>query len=186
MLKHKLGEQYESPEIVHWHVERCLLQVLSPMADELTRTIWPVFENHKDEFSGTFLDVGCYGGWMLGTLLKHDIDVQYHGIDIWESAIEAARLVYGGSGSFEVQDGRTLGEDYDTVWCSQLHKRQASEFEIMIERLLHHTKKIAVLSSASLPRDFIKRYADKNNGTWEEYNSPPHWVMVYRVEGEVI
>ena len=70
---------------------RTAIQVMRPDLDQLTKGALPALQKYMTEFSGTFLDVGCYGGWVYPYVRQQ---VEYHGIDIWQTGIESATLRY--------------------------------------------------------------------------------------------
>lgn len=94
---------------------RTAIQVLRPEIDQLSDAVLPIAQKHFHEFKGTFLDVGCYGGWMYPHV-RHLVD--YHGIDNWHSGIECAVKLFGDR--FEEVDMFQYQKKHDVVWCSQL------------------------------------------------------------------
>jgi hypothetical protein len=94
---------------------RTAIQVMRPELDQLTRAALPVLRKHLGEFSGTFLDVGCYGGWVYPYVRDQ---VEYHGIDTWPTGIESAEKMFGKR--FELSDLFNYEKKHDVVWCSQI------------------------------------------------------------------
>jgi hypothetical protein len=94
---------------------RTAIQVMRPDLDQLTNAALPALKKHLPEFSGTFLDVGCYGGWVYPYV--RDV-VDYHGIDIWPTGIECATKMFGNR--FELADLFKYEKKHDVVWCSQI------------------------------------------------------------------
>jgi hypothetical protein len=95
---------------------RTAIQVLRPEVDQLSDAALPIAQKHFHEFSGSFLDVGCYGGWMYPHV-RHLVD--YHGIDKWPAGIECAKKLFGDD-RFEMADMFEYENKHDVVWCSQL------------------------------------------------------------------
>lgn len=98
-----------------WLALRTAVQVMNPDVDKLSCEAYPILQNHLGEISGTFLDVGCYGGWVYPAVRDK---ADYYGIDNWPSAIEAGRKMFGNR--FEVADLFDYEKKHDVVWCSQL------------------------------------------------------------------
>lgn len=94
---------------------RTAIQVMRPDLDQLTKSALPILQRHMEEFSGTFLDVGCYGGWVFPYVRGR---VDYHGIDIWPTAIEAGTRMWGQM--FEQANVTEYEKKHDVVWCSQI------------------------------------------------------------------
>ena len=94
---------------------RTAIQVVRPDLDQLTKNGLPALQKYLPEFSGTFLDVGCYGGWVYPYVRRQ---VEYHGIDIWPTAIESATKMFGDR--FELADLFSYEKKHDCVWCSQI------------------------------------------------------------------
>lgn len=95
---------------------RTVIQVMRPDVDQLSDAALPIAERHFKEFRGTFLDVGCYGGWMYPHI-RHLVD--YRGIDFWPAGIEAAKKMFG-EHLFELVDMFQYEKKHDVVWCSQI------------------------------------------------------------------
>lgn len=94
---------------------RTALQVVRPDVDQLTRAALPILKKYLPEMSGTFLDVGCYGGWAYPYVRDR---VDYHGIDTWGTGVECASQLFGSR--FEKADLFEYTKKHDVVWCSQL------------------------------------------------------------------
>lgn len=94
---------------------RTAIQVMRPDLDQLTKEALPILKKYMPEFSGTFLDVGCYGGWVYPYVREA---VDYYGIDNWPTGIESATKMFGPR--FEKADLFDYEKKHDVVWCSQL------------------------------------------------------------------
>jgi len=94
---------------------RTAIQVMRPELDQLTKEALPTLRKYLPEFSGSFLDIGCYGGWAYPYVRDR---VDYHGIDIWPTGIESATKMFGPR--FELADLFTYEKKHDVVWCSQI------------------------------------------------------------------
>lgn len=100
-------------EFIKLRVQR---MIEDPQNDKLSRALWNTLESVLPTLSGTFLDVGCYGGWIYHYVKDA---VEYHGIDNWPVAIEAAKDLFGDH--FSVEELRETTRRADTVWATQLH-----------------------------------------------------------------
>lgn len=67
----------------------------------------------------SLLDVGCGFGSLLDRIHERELAVDYHGVDVAPSMVEAARARHA-DGSFAVADGAALALDrrYDFVVCN--------------------------------------------------------------------
>lgn len=100
---------------LYYMLERTKLQVADPYCDPLTSRVMPLIERIRPRLSGTFLDVGCYGGWVYPKV--KDL-VEYHGIDNWKVAVDAATQLFGDH--FELVDVKDYTKKHDIVFASQL------------------------------------------------------------------
>ena len=94
---------------------RTAIQVMRPEIDQLSSRVLPILKKYLPEFSGTFLDVGSYGGWVYPYVRER---VDYHGIDTWPTGIECSTRMFGNR--FEKADLFDYEKKHDVVWCSQL------------------------------------------------------------------
>lgn len=83
--------------------------------------------------SGTFLDVGCYGGWVYPFV--KDV-VEYHGIDNWHESIVAGKEMFGDE-LFSYDSVTSCLRTADTVWATLLHP------EVKVENILPNLVKMA-------------------------------------------
>lgn len=94
------------------------IQANDPAADRLSEHAWPQLQWVIEQFRRpTFLDVGCYSGWVYPQV-KDLFD--YHGIDIWDSAIDAAKLLWDAPERFERIDVRDYNTQHDIVFVSAI------------------------------------------------------------------
>jgi SAM-dependent methyltransferase len=149
-LKDILAEPHSGPD-VQWQIAlRTLLQMTRPEDDALTSRVNDLFMAHKDEIREDVLDCGCYGGWLYGRLrAEHATPLNYHGIDLWEDAIRAARFMFPGA-RFEVGDLMNLSQSYDVIWCTQIIWRTTDEAEKTLDHLKRWTRKLLIFESPSL------------------------------------
>ncbi len=109
-------------------------QVAHPQSDRLSSNIMPVFGALKPQLSGSFLDVGCYGGYLYPFL--NDV-VDYHGIDLWNVAIDAASQLWGAE-RFECVDAFQYQKQHDVIFSGQFGPPFKGE-----RRLVGHLKPLA-------------------------------------------
>lgn len=109
-LKHKP----KGGDTVPWIAIRTVLDVFTDGG--MGSRINDLLDDILPELSGTFLDVGCYGG-SLYPKVRHK--VSYTGIDNWPDAIRVAKTLF--DGKFEVCELKSYKQKHDIVWASQLH-----------------------------------------------------------------
>lgn len=127
-IKHK--KHSADPEII---AARTVIQMMSPNLDDLSRKSIDVLRVYMPEFRGTFLDVGCYGGWVYHYVKDK---VVYHGIDRWPTGINVGQMLFGDM--FECADVMEYKTQHDIVWASHLQP----EFPITLE-VVNHLKSLA-------------------------------------------
>ena len=71
---------------------RTMIQMVAPAMDDLSKKSYDVLMEFMPEFSGTFLDVGCYGGWVYHHVKDR---VDYTGIDNWPTGIKVGKTLFG-------------------------------------------------------------------------------------------
>lgn len=180
-LKYQLRSPVEGHEIKQYHIMRCLLQLSAPQCDALTKKALPIYEKFKGEFSGSILDVGCYAGWLLGFLQKDNIDIAYTGLDRWKAAIEAARYIWGGGGSFVLGDAvEDFGREYGVIWVSQIHFRPEQVWHQVCENCFKHTGKICIVTAVNLNFKIAQKYAEQYGGDVALEKSNGLHVVIYR------
>ena len=103
----------------------------------------PILKYIEPELKGTFLDVGCYGGWLYPKVRDR---VEYTGIDNWPDAIESAKTLFGDR--FHCCDLRDYRTQHDIVWATQLHPEV--DIPIVFDHLRGLSKKMLVVT---FPRD---------------------------------
>lgn len=140
-LEMKREKQKASPECL---AVRTALQVWRPEEDYLSRKSWPVLKRFLPEFSGTFLDVGCYGGWVYPHVRDR---VEYTGIDPWPTAIDVSRKLWGGN--FHCVKFQNYNVVHDYVWAAHLQP----EHEITpacIDKLRSLSRKALILVEGTM------------------------------------
>lgn len=181
-LRANLGKIRPGEDIFQWHVQRLLLQMADNDVDELTRRGVPIFEATKHHFVGKFLDVGCYSGWLFHKIERSKMRdvVDYHGIDPWEEAIQAAKYVFqADEHRFSVANGFDLDQSYDTIWTSQVNFK---DFEKIIDILFRHTKRACIFSSHAAFLPEAQKFTEAHGGTLEIIPDLPHTTVVYKPE----
>ena len=113
----KLKRKPMTDEAIGWIELRTKLQIQDPSGDKLTRDIIKVVNNIDVGEDKTILDVGCYGGWLYH-FIGHKLD--YHGIDNWPQAIQAAHLMFPPE-RFTLEKLQDSKRTADIVWATQLH-----------------------------------------------------------------
>lgn len=129
-------------------IERTKIQISEPHEDILSARIHPLLEVIRPMLSGTFLDVGCYGGWVYH-YVKDVVD--YHGIDSWKTAVDAARQFYGEEDRFELVDVRDYTKKHDIVFCAQVGP-ETKENEVL-EHLKTLANKTLIVSGLYISAD---------------------------------
>jgi len=89
----------------------------------------------------SILDVGCYHGDVYD-YIKH-IEVDYLGIDLFESHIEQAKHKHP-EANFKVVDLFQLEDKADIVFCSRV-LMHIPDFDIAIEKLINAAKKYCII-----------------------------------------
>jgi len=137
----KLKKHGSSKEIL---ALRTLIQVMQPEMDMLSKKSIRVLRKFLPELSGTFLDVGCYGGWVFHFVKDK---VEYTGIDSWDTAIEVSRMLWGQR--FECASFLEYQKQHDIVWCSHIQPEHILT-EDSIEKLMSLSKKLLVIVDSSI------------------------------------
>jgi SAM-dependent methyltransferase len=135
-----LGRKGTQADQLYYMLERTKLQVADPYCDALTSRVMPLIDLIRPRLSGTFLDVGCYGGWVYPKV--RDL-VEYHGIDNWPVAIDAAKQLFGDH--FELADVREYDKKHDIVFASQLGPETPEDDQI-IEKLKSLANRMLVVT----------------------------------------
>lgn len=131
-LKKALKGTPHGEHVVGWIKERTRIQIETPHEDDLSNVIYPRLKKILPTLAGSFLDVGCYGGWLYH-FVKERVD--YHGIDIWLEAVQAAQDLFPPE-RFSLEDLRTTNRRADIVWGMQLHPIiEAGDFIPLLHRL---------------------------------------------------
>lgn len=163
---------------VKWIIAcRTLIQLYAHMKDGLSRQAIPILERYAPEFVGeTFLDVGCYGGWLYPHLARVRPDLIYHGLDNWPDAIEAARMCFPAA-SFDCGDAVEMVAPYDTIWCSHMVDKTWPK---VLERCIQLSR-LCVFATPPLDQNVCQRLADHHGRTMEWNDGfPPNRVAVFR------
>ena len=123
---------------------RTVIQMTNPGADQLSNQSIDVLRKFLPEFSGTFLDVGCYGGWVYH-LVKDKVD--YTGIDISQTAVDAGKLLFGDR--FICKDFQEYDVKHDIVWASFLQPEHLITQD-SVTKLRSLSKKLLVIVDGSM------------------------------------
>lgn len=132
---------------LYYMIERTKLQVEDPYCDVLTSRVMPLIDLIRPRLKGTFLDVGCYGGWVYPKV--KDL-VEYHGIDNWPVAINAAKQLFGDH--FELADVREYDKKHDIVFASQLGP-ETPEYGDLIMKLKSLANRMLVVTGVFVVPD---------------------------------
>jgi len=141
------------------------LQVLAPWRDKMTLQIWPTVQKFLPELKGDVLDVGCYGGWLYPYVRGQ---AEYHGIDVWDDAIEAATCLFGPY--FEVKSVFNYSKQHEVVWCTQITTLDVNE---TWKKLCSLAKRLVVYASPSIKWSLP--------GSTEEYDGDVNRVVIRRL-----
>lgn len=120
------------------------LQVISPRLDDLSKRSIDALETFMPEFEGTFLDVGCYGGWVYPLVRDR---VEYTGIDIWPTGIEVATALFGPR--FHLINFEEYNTQHDIVWVSHLQPEYTITKDA-VEKLKTLYRKLLIIVDAGV------------------------------------
>lgn len=130
--------------------ERLELQITDPQADKLARAVFQGLMDVLPTLSGTFLDVGCYTGWVYH-FVKDKVD--YHGIDNYKAALAVARERFPAE-RFSQEDLKESKRTADIVWATQLHPE--NHIESIMPRLQAMANKRVFWTGAILSQGFSR------------------------------
>lgn len=118
---------------------RTMIQMVAPAMDDLSKKSYDVLMEFMPEFSGTFLDVGCYGGWVYHHVKDR---VDYTGIDSWPTGIKVGKTLFGDR--FKLASVMDYEEKHDIVWASHLQPEFTITKEVVL-KLKSLSRKLLVI-----------------------------------------